>query len=48
MSSAIRRQTNLSKVDIVGSLEGIAALRLEELEQLYLSHARVIGFSIKK
>ena len=48
MSNAIKCQTDLSKVNIFGSLEGIAAPRLEELKQLYLSHARVTGFSIKK
>ncbi|CAO2826937.1 unnamed protein product [Amaranthus hypochondriacus] len=40
--------TDLSNVDIFSSLEGITAKTIEELEQLYTSHARVTGFGIKK
>ena len=40
--------TDLSNVDIFSSLEGITAKTIEELEQLYMSHARVTGFGIKK
>ena len=40
--------TELSKVDLFGSLEGISAQIIEELEQLYISLTRVMGFNIKK
>ena len=35
-------QTDLPKVDIFGSLERITAPNIQDLEQLYLSHALVI------
>jgi FAR1 DNA-binding domain-containing protein len=40
--------TDLSNVDIFSSLEDITAKTIEELEQLYTSHAQVTGFGIKK
>ena len=36
----VRRQiSDLANVDIYGSLEGVIAEKLEDLEQLYVSHA---------
>ena len=35
-------------MDIYGTLEGVTIENLVDLEQLYVSHARVIGFSMKK
>ena len=42
--------TDLSKVDLFGSLEGISTQTIEEFEQLYISHVRVtrFTFSIEK
>ena len=49
-SGAIEQKcaTDLSKVDLFRSLEDNTAKTIEELEQLYMSHARVTGFGIKK
>ena len=44
----VKRQiSDLANVDIYGKLEGVTAEKLEDLEQLYVSHARVTGFSVK-
>ena len=45
----VRRQiSDLANVDIYGTLEGVTFEKLKDLEQLYVSHARVTGFSVKK
>ena len=42
-----RHISDLANVDIYETLEGVTVEKLEDLEQLYVSHARVIGFSVK-
>ncbi|XP_057547361.1 protein FAR1-RELATED SEQUENCE 5-like [Amaranthus tricolor] len=37
-----------TNIDIYETFEGLIAEKLEDLEQLYVSHARVTGFSVKK
>ena len=45
----VRRQISyLVNVNIHGTLEGVTAEKLEELEQLYRSHAKVTGLIMKK
>ena len=42
-----RQQSDLTNMDIYETLEGVTAEILEDLEQLYVSHAIVTGFSLK-
>ena len=40
--------SDLTNVDIYETLDGVTAEKLEEVEQLYISHVRVDGFNVKK
>ena len=48
MSNSTKCITDLLEVDIFGSLKGITAKNIQDLEQLYLSHARVLRFQYNK
>ena len=48
MITFIIQVTNLAQVKIFVSLEEVIAQNLQDLDYLYLSNARVLGFHIKK